>query len=72
MELNPNGTVRADSVRDIKRITLKLRESQTIKYRLFVGRRGAVRLGEIAVLGDREFIRVNPADFQGSAWIEIQ
>lgn len=72
MELNPDGTIKAASVREVKRVIIKPMEEQTIRYRLATVRRGRVRLGEIAVLGDRQWLRVNPLDYHGSAWIEIQ
>ena len=72
MELNQDGTISARSVQEIKRINIKPKENQSIKYRLATVRRGRVRLGEIAVIGDREWLRVNPDDFHGAAWIEIQ
>lgn len=71
MELNANGLVKSASVRDVKRVVLKLKEGQQIRHCLALARNGKVRRGEIAVLGDREWLRVDSSEFHGSAWIEI-
>lgn len=73
MELNSNGSVKASSVRHFRRVVLKIRETQTIKEKLSNAKNyGKVQLNQIAVLGDKEFLRVSPHKFNGSAWIEIQ
>ena len=72
MEINERGLVTAASVREARRIVLKPLECETVRHRLATVRRGRVKLGEIAVLGDRQWLRVNPLDFHGSAWIEVE
>ncbi len=73
MELNHNGPVKATCVRHFQRVVLKRRETQSIKEKLINARNyGKVRLHQIAVVGDREFLRVKPDRFNGSVWIEVQ
>ena len=71
MELDEKGLVKSSSVREVKRIRLKQLEHDRIRYRLAIARRGQVRVGEIAVIGDREWLRVDSQQFKGLAWIEI-
>lgn len=73
MELNPNGLVKAASVRHFERVILKRRETQTTKEKLINARNyGKVKLNQIAVVDGREFLRVKPDQFNGSVWIEVQ
>jgi len=73
MELNSNGSVKSSSVQQFKRVVLKRRESQTIKEKLTDARNyGKVQLNQIAVIDGKEFLRVKPQKFNGSAWIEVQ
>jgi hypothetical protein len=73
MKLNPNGSVKAASVRHFQRVVLKRRETQSIKEKLINARNyGKVQLHQIAVVDDREFLRVKPDRFNGSVWIEVQ
>lgn len=73
MELNSNGSIKSASVRHFQRVILKRRETQSIKEKLTNARNyGKVQLHQIAVIDDREFLRVKPDQFNGSAWIEVQ
>ena len=73
MKVNSKGLVEASSVRDAKRISLKLKESDTLRLRLIKARNyRKVLKGEIAVIDDREFLRVTPSEFNGPAWLEIE
>lgn len=72
MELNSKGLVESASVSGLKRIHLKRKDNETVKYRLAVARTcGKVQVGEIAVFDDRQWLRVRAADFHGAAWIEL-
>ncbi len=73
MELNSNGLVKLSSVQNVKRVYLKRKESETVKEKLANARNyGKVKLGEIAKFDNKEWIRVDPRKFNGSAWIELQ
>ena len=73
MKPNSQGLVESASVQDAKRVLLKRRESDTIKLRLTTARNyGKVQIGQIAVVDGREFLRVDPSKFNGSAWLEIK
>jgi hypothetical protein len=69
MELNPNGSIKAASVRHFQRVILKRRETQSIKEKLTNARNyGKVQLHQIAVVDDREFLRVKPEPVQ---WLGV-
>lgn len=73
MELDSKGLIKAASVRHFQRVVLKRRETQTIKEKLLSARNyGKVQLNQVAVVDGKEFLRVKPNEFNGSAWIEIQ
>jgi len=73
MKLNSQGLVEAVSVQNIERVFLKRKESDPIKLRLATARNyGKVQIGQIAVIDGREFLRVDPSKFNGSAWLEIK
>jgi hypothetical protein len=73
MELNPTAQSKQASVRIFKRVILKCRETLSIKEKLTNARNyGKVQLHQIAVVDDREFLRVKPNRFNGSAWVEVQ
>ena len=53
--------------------TVPILETQSIKEKLINARNyGKVQLHQIAVVDDREFLRVKPDRFNGSVWIEVQ
>ena len=73
LEFNPNGSIKGCSVSHLERVVLKRRETQTIKQMLSNARNyGKVRLHQIAVIDEKEFMRVKAEKFNGSAWIEVQ
>jgi hypothetical protein len=73
MKFNLNGTISASSVQNIKRVVLHSKEGERVKDVLVKAKNhGKVKIGQIAVLGDKEWIRVRPDKFNGSPWIEIQ
>ena len=73
MKLNSQGLVEAVSVQNIERVFLKRKESEPIKLKLAKARNyGKVQIGQIAVIDGREFLRVDPSKFNGSAWLEIK
>jgi len=73
MEFNLNGTIKAMSVRYNQRIVLNSREGELIRDVLVKAKnQGKVKVGQVAVFENREWLRVLPHKFNGSPWIEIQ
>ena len=73
MKVNSKGLVEAPSVEHVKRVRLRRKESDTIKLRLANARNyGKVQIGQVAVIDDREFLRVDSSKFKGSTWLEIE
>lgn len=73
MEINTRGLVDSVSVQNARRVSLKLRETDTIKSRLCRARRSqTVKPGEIAVIEDREFMRVDGIRSKSIFWIEVE
>ncbi len=73
MKLNTKGLVEADSVRNAERVVVKRKENETIKLRLVKTRiQRKVEIGQVAIINDREFLRVDSRKFKGYYWIEIE
>lgn len=72
MEINSQGLIESSSIENIVRIILKRRKNETITDRLMKARHdGTVKSGQIAVLGDKEYLRVDARKFKGAVWIEV-
>jgi len=72
MKLNTIGLVEAQSVKNAERVLIKRKENETVKLRLANTRNyGKVRIGQIALIDDREFLRVDSSKFKGSTWLEV-
>ncbi len=73
MKFNLNGTISAPSVRHIERVVLNSREGERVKDALVKAKNhGRVKIGQIAVLENKEWMRVRADKFNGCLWIEIQ
>lgn len=78
MEFNPDGTISRSSVRHLKRVLIKLRDGEQIRYALArVRSKCKIKVGEIAVIDEREWLRLSPCHnlspyyLNGTIWIEI-
>ena len=72
MKLNINGLVESQSVQNAERILLKRKENETMKLKLANARNnGKVQIGQIALIDDREFLRVDSRKFKDFYWLEV-
>ena len=73
MKFNSNGTINAASVQLLERVVLNSKEGERVKDVLVKAKNhGKVKIGQIAVLGNKEWLRVRSDKFNGSPWVEIQ
>ena len=72
MELNLDGTVSRNSVRHLKRVLIKLKEGEQIRDALVKAKnQSKVKVGQIAVIDEREWLRLSPYNYNGAVWVEI-
>lgn len=73
MELNRYGLITTASIENAKQIKLKQREDESERLTLTKARNNQrVRVGQVAVIGSKKWLRVNPNDFNGSFWIAVE
>lgn len=73
MELNRYGFVTAASVENSKKVKLIQREYESERVTLIKAKNNqTVRVGEVAVIGNKEWLRVSATKFDGTFWIAIE
>lgn len=72
MEFNLDGTISRRLVETLKRVFIKPKEGEQIKTALVKAKnQNKVKIGQIAVIDEREWLRLPLRDYNGAVWIEI-